>query len=113
MKWLLLLLLALPAMGAPGVLRTNAMLRWTYPTNELSTNLTFYIYSHTNISVPLTNWPVLTNVVGTNLSVAFPINAQQRWFFMTASNWWAESLPSEVVGTPPLPRNDSKLELGP
>lgn len=113
MRLHLFLVLALPAMGAPGIIRTNAMLRWSYPTNELSTNLTFYIYSHTNIAVPLTNWPMLTNVVGTNLSVTLPINAQQRWFFMTASNWWLESLPSEVVATPPLPRNDSKLELGP
>jgi len=97
----------------PGVMRTNVNLAWDYPTNELSTNLTFKLYSATNIASPVATWPLLTTVVGTNLSVTLPIDAQQRYFVMTASNWWGESIPSNVAGTPPLPRSDSKLSLGP
>lgn len=114
MRSLLALNLLLPAavFAAPGNIRTNAVLVWSYPTNELSTNLTFIIYSSTNLSTPLTNWPVLKVVAGTNLQTSFPISQQQRWFVMTSSNWWGASDFSEVAATPPLPRSDVKLELG-
>jgi hypothetical protein len=65
------------------------------------------------MSLPLTSWVQITNVSGTNISVTFPIDAQQRWFVATASNWWGTSDFSGVAATPPLPRSDLKLQLGP
>ena len=110
---LTILLLARVANAAPpGVMRTNVSLSWTYPTNELSTNLTFKVYSSTNISIALTNWPVLTTVAGTNTSVTLPINLQQQWFVMTASNWFGESVFSSVAEIPAPPRSVN-LQLGP
>lgn len=109
---LLFLLIWIAAKAAgPGATRNSVTLAWDYPTNELSTNLLFKVYSHTNITVPLTNWTVLTNVVGTNLNVAIPMNAQQRFFYVTASNYWGESFPSNVAGTPPPPRDQVGLRL--
>jgi hypothetical protein len=86
-------------------------LEWDYPEQERSTNLTFYVYSTTNVFAPMTNWAVLTNVVGTNLSVRLQIDPGQRFFVMTASNFWGESDFSEVASTPPLPRSNANLKL--
>lgn len=100
-----------------GSFRTSVTLAWDYPTNEIS-GITFRVYSSTNISLAVTNWPlysVVTNaVVGSNtLSTILPIDAQQRWFVMTASNWFGESSFSVVAATPPVPRSDVNLRLGP
>ena len=97
----------------PGTLRTSVTLAWNYPTNQLSTNLTFKIYSSTNLTLPVTNWPLVQTVAGTNLSVTMPIDGQQRWYVMTSSNWWGESSFSNVAGTEPLPRSDVDLGIGP
>lgn len=86
-------------------------LEWDYPEAERSTNLTFYVFTSTNVAVPLTNWTALTNVVGTNLSVQLQIDPGQRYFVMTASNFWGQSDFSEVASTPSLPRRDMKLKL--
>lgn len=90
---------------------------WGYDTNMLSTNLIFYVYGTTNFSVPVEQWPVVTNVVGTNLSVAMDITPGKNYFVMTASNFWGESgISSSVASTPSVPRtmNDSvKIEKAP
>lgn len=66
-------------------------LEWDYPPEQLSTNLSFNIYHTTNISVPITEWKVLTNVVGTNLSVTLPKENGAHFFALTASNASGES----------------------
>ncbi len=99
--------------GPPGQMRTNATLRWTYPTNELSTNLLFKLYSTTNISSPVSTWPLFVTVMGTNTQVTIPIVTEQRFFTMTASNWHGESVFSNVASIPPPPRSDEQLTLGP
>lgn len=107
-------LISFVCLGAPpGVLRTNVPLTWTYPTNLLSTNLIFKVYSSTNVSVPVTNWPLTATVIGTNTNVVLPINAQQRFFVLTASNWWGESDFSNVAQTPPVPSDEGTLSIGP
>lgn|SRR3990167_7444759 len=89
----------------------RVILAWDYPTNELGTNLTFRLYGSSNITTPLTNWTVLTNVVGTNLSVTVQIQPGVYFFALTASNFWMESDFSNVASTPALPRSDSKLGI--
>lgn len=82
-------------------------LAWDYPTNELGMDLTFRVYR----SGDLRNWTLLTNVVGTNATVAVQVQPGQHFFAMTASNFWGESDFSAVASTPPLPRSDSKVSI--
>ena len=103
----LCLLLAVNA-AAPSGLVT---LSWDYPAYELSDKLTFKVYSSATMVLPLESWPVLTNVSGTNLSVKLQILPGQRFFYMTASNFWGESGPSNLIGTPPLPRDMTNLTI--
>ena len=103
---------AVLCLGAPpGVLRTSLLLRWTYPTNELSTNLTFKIYSHTNVTVAVTNWPLYATTVGTNLTHPIPVEDFKRFFVMTSSNVIGESGFSAVVERPAPPRDLNQLRL--
>ncbi len=110
MKKLILFLLSCGFLQAapPGILRTNVTLAWDYPVTELSTNLVFKIYSATNVIQPVV---LLTNVSGTNTQVTLPLDAQQRYFVVTASNYWGESSFSNVAETPPPPRDQNNLRL--
>ena len=64
----------------------NICLAWNYPTNLLSTNLTFVIYHSTNMALPVAQWPVFTNIVGTNLSIVTAMNSGQDFFIITAQD---------------------------
>jgi len=92
------------AAAGPGNLRTNITLSFDFPTNLLSTNVLFKFYSSTTITQPVNQWPLYASVVGTNTSYTFPIDAVagQRWFVMTASNWWGETSFSNVTNTQPV-----------
>lgn len=82
----------------------HVTLIWTYDTNLLSTNLCFLWYESTNITVPMNQWQLYTNVVGTNLSVQLDIVPGEHYFVGTASNFWGEtSVFSAIAYTPPLP----------
>jgi hypothetical protein len=111
---IVILLLAWCGYAAPSLIVApptgNVMLFWNYDTNLLSTNLWFNIYETTNLLTPLTNRNCLTNVVGTNLTVADNINPGAHFIRETASNIWGESaISTNVFATPPLPLpiNDS------
>lgn len=111
---LLIILAVLSADGAPpGSLRTNITLQIDYPTNQLSTNLVFKIYSTTNLALAVSSWPLEKTFVGTNTTFTLPIIASQRFYVMTSSNWWGESDFSNVAQTPPLPLDVVNLRLGP
>lgn len=71
----------------------------------------FRLYSSTNLLVPLTNWTALTNVPGTNFSCAVPVQPGQRFFYLTASNFWGESDPSAVASTPAVPAAGTNLSI--
>jgi len=102
-------LVALVAIAAPP--SGKVTLVWDYPTNEMTTNLWFNLYHSTNITVPLANWPLMTNIVGTTNLVKIQVVPGEHYFYVTASNWWAESPPSNVAATPPLPRTSSGLQI--
>jgi hypothetical protein len=75
MKRLLLAVsLALVAAAFADV-RKSVTFHWEYPAEELTNVLAFKLYSSTDISVPLTNWTVLTNIVGTVTNITIPIAA--------------------------------------
>jgi hypothetical protein len=106
----LIVLIALVMVPAARAAETNrpVTVLWDYPANEL-TNVTFYVYQSTNITTPLTNWIVLTNVTGVTtakISVLPGVNH----FAVSASNFWGRSF-SGVASTPPQPRSDVTLSV--
>ena len=84
-------------------------LAWNYPTNELSTNLTFNLYHSLTITNPLP-WTVMTNIVGTNLVCSLNIIPGEHYFYVTASNFWGESVPSNILGLPPVAKSNLVLK---
>ena len=111
----LFLLLAQPAL--PQVSDTvstptrTVTFAWDYPTNELSPSLTFILYSAADLSLSATNWVSLTNTVGTNLTLTISITPGLRFFYLTASNFWGESLPSQMAVTPATAKTTTNLTI--
>lgn len=83
------------------------VLEWNYPTNELSTNLTFVMYKGTNVTQSMSTWEPITNIIGTNLSVELSLLPGEYYFAMKAKNMWGESIFSNSISTPPAPRSVS------
>lgn len=67
------------------------------------------VYHSTDITVPLTNWAVLTNVQGSFTNVVIGVLPSAHFFTGTYSNFWGESDFSPVASTPPFPRFDVNL----
>lgn len=64
---------------------------------------TFKLYSSTDLAIPLANWTLLTNVPGTQTNVTIQMNPGAMWFYLTASNFWGETGPSNITNTPVVP----------
>jgi hypothetical protein len=98
-------------------------LLWSYPTQAISTDVTFVIHQGTNLTDAVTNWPVVamanaalwysngwtanldTNAGGLGpnfyaFDVRFNVLPGIYYWYCTASNYW-ESAPSNVVTSPP------------
>jgi hypothetical protein len=92
---------------------------WTPPpTNTLTTNLFFKLYTTTNLSLPMSNWTamVLTNVVpyGNNQLASTNYFLYGNWYFvMTWSNamWKSESPFSNVAAPDQLPPITQQFNL--
>lgn len=115
--------------AAPALPPTNdvpVILAFDYPTNDLPAVYAFRIYASTNLSLPVSQWPLLTNCWLTNLvitnrssdastnvglQISLPVQPGARWFVVTASNFWGESPFSNVTAAPALPRGDVVLRL--
>lgn len=91
---------------------------WGYTNSLITPDLGFVITASTNLTVPLTNWPVIvctshTNCTTTNTSYygtnctefrqKFQIQPGAMFFVCYASNFWGMSSNSNVCSTPPLP----------
>jgi hypothetical protein len=104
------LLSALPLSAAPGqTLRTNLVLRWEYPQEEV-TNTTFRIYSSPLTITPLPLWPLYSTATGTN-AISLPLDAQKLFFVITSSNQWGESGFSWAVRCPALPTATNSVTI--
>ena len=68
------------------------------PTNNLVTG--YFVYSADAITGPWTCIGSATNGPAPSFYVA--LQPCQKFFYLTASNWWGESLPSNVFSTPPV-----------
>lgn len=91
----------------------GVILMWDYPTNLLSTNLVFKLYSSTNATAPLSTWALVKTIPGTVTATSFPMQPEARFFVMTASNFWGEANFSNVAATPAAPRSDVTLSIAP
>ena len=85
-------------------------LAWNYPTNEMSTNLTFKMYHSLNVTNPLP-WTVITNIVGTSLQCYLDVVKGEHYYYVTASNMWGESIPSNILGLPPVAKTITNLKI--
>lgn len=108
-----LITLTILAMGAPvmpGEMRNSVALSWDYDTNNAPD--VFKLYSSGDISSPLTNWPLVATVSGNVHDISIGnLVPQQAWFYVTASNWWGESLPSNLAGIPQPPSGVGNLRI--
>jgi hypothetical protein len=95
-RFLLLFFLVLSLNAQPPT--GQVLLSFNYPSNELVNGLSFNFYHSTS----LTGWTLLTNFPATNTTYAITINPGQHFFFVTASNFWGESIPSNITNTPIL-----------
>jgi len=101
----ILFLTCLVAIAGPGTVKTNVTLIADYDTNAVSADLSFNLYSTTNIALPVAQWPVVTNVLypacmvnGTNVQIILPIQPGPHFYALTASNWFGESPFSNTTG---------------
>lgn len=101
----------------------NRGLGWEY-TNTVSSDLSFRIYSTTNVALPLTSWPLFTNLYSTNLTIKtigitnsisffFQQIPQQQYFAVkTYSAFYnLESDFSNVTNTPAPPISSQNLSI--
>jgi hypothetical protein len=97
---LVALLVGLPVVAAQF---TNVTIQCDYPLDELDTNLVFKVWHSTNLTIPMTNWTVLTNVSGLTATtnpftvVTLPITVGNHFYALTASNDFGESPFSNVA----------------
>ena len=118
---------ALVALTAPiAPVPVTVVLLFDYPTNEVDTNIVFILHGTTNATTPIQQWPVdatlsvapfwSNGVVNVPIqgdhfvfSVSQPTLPGIKFWYVTASNFWGESFPSNVLAMPPAPRSDVNL----
>lgn len=102
------------------------VLSFDYPTNAMDTNLVFVLRGTNQLGLSPTNWPIeqslfATNywtnawtlpVTGTNYTVTFTNQTTPgvHFWYVAATNFWGESLPSNVLEIPPLPTSTLNLK---
>lgn len=77
-------------------------LAWEYPAAD---EVTFTVYR----SGDLVTWQPLTNTGKTNIALA--VVPGKAFYYVTASNFWGESDPSNTVGTPAIAQHPSGLTI--
>jgi len=80
---------------------TSITLSWNY--SQPDTNTFIKLYRSTDISIPLTNWNVITMVSSTTNQVIIQILPGKAFYYATATNFWGESDPSSIDLTPAMP----------
>lgn len=121
MKKLLCLLAAVVALAVAGadrgVWREYVVLGWDYEgTNQIRIMdgvyedplMSFNLYYQTNVGT-ITNWILLTNLPPTARTAKIAIAPGSYFFAVTASNWWGESVFSNVAWVNGPPSSDSRL----
>lgn len=106
------------AAAAFGAYRSTVILEWEMTPGQTIPD-GFVLHATNDLSAPLTNWPVYTTYVSTNVwsisnqvyqspvtnRATLPVTPGNQFFYLTASNIWGESPPSGVAGLPSTPTN--------
>jgi len=71
----------------------------------------FGLYHSDSVVVPLTNWVCLTNFSGTNTQFSIQVVPGAHFYYLTASNMWGQSGPSNVANTPPVATDPTNVVL--
>jgi hypothetical protein len=102
--FLLLILCALVASALDG----RVVLSWITTDTNLSA-ITFRVYHSTNLVRPAP-WDYYAEVQGTNL-LRTTLVPGVHFMYCTASNFWGETSPSNIAGTPPAPEFINTLRI--
>ncbi len=91
---------------------SKVVLSWTYPSAELTTNITFHVFHSTNAGQALTNWTWLTNCPGTQtqLLVRLPNPGGFHLLTIAVSNQWVLGPPA-VPGLLQVPRSPGQPKI--
>lgn len=117
MKKLIPLIVCLAAVAAPGDLKQSITLSWT-PSQTLEDIQASNIYCKTN--VVSTNWTRIETVVGPGTNCVLQVSVLPSWglgyrgpyyFTVTSSNFWGESVFSNVAWIPSAPSADKQLQV--
>ena len=123
----LLVALCLPTLAQTNALfigppANTATLQWNYTASEVSSNLTFTIYTAPSLTIPHTNWQTVTNFSSLSNSVATASNLQftvrvpvwygaQFWTATADDVFWGKSFFAQDAWTNPLPRIDQHITI--
>lgn len=72
-------------------------LGWDYDTTDADC---FKVYMSADVTNPLANWKLVATVPGSNLVADVPVLGQHGFYFVTASNFLGESVPSNILRLP-------------
>jgi hypothetical protein len=89
-------------------LPTSLTLTWNY--SQPDTNTFIKLYRSTDISIPLTNWNMIATVPSTTNQVVIQILPGKAFYYVTATNLWGESDPSNIDLTPAMPVKGDNLK---
>lgn len=86
------LLLSVPPTGGQEPVK-YIRIEWDYPASEITDDMWWKIYSHTNPAVPVSQWPVIAEIPATATNTFFVIAVEPgaRFFQVTANNAFGES----------------------
>lgn len=79
------------AYPAPPPSKTNVLLSWSFPKEQETPETVFKVRHSRNIAVPLSLWPLVTNIPGTNRSVLLRQLYPWDFYTLTASNRYGET----------------------
>lgn len=64
---------------------------WSFPVAFETSDLVFKVYHSTDLRVPVNQWPLWTNIPGSNRFAEVSADQVQEFFVVTASNYLGES----------------------
>jgi hypothetical protein len=71
----------------------------------------YKLYATNDAAAPLNTWPLLTAIPGNVTNASLSLVPGQVFFYLTASNFWGESGPSNITNTPAVLTNASRLQI--
>lgn len=105
---LCLLLIAGAVLASVPMVPTSVVLAWDQSTNQPDV---FKLYCSADMAVPLNLWTNVATVAGTNTCITNVMLPGKMFFYVTASNFWGESGPSNVTNTPVVPQSVTNLTI--